>query len=151
MVFDGHCVATAICMAGLSAPDSIGGVRLLPLLDDPALDVRRSLSIMNFWKPESTHSLGVVTRKRKYFYWYSQKKNMLATEDLFDMEGVSFESTNAAFDGKNLDALNEVRQLCESHSYEINAKAINSHYRKFKDVFDRQQPWKANKKVPSRK
>ena len=76
---------------------------------------------------------------------------MLATEDLFDMEGVSFESTNAAFDGKNLDALNEVRQLCESHSYEINAKAINSHYRKFKDVFDRQQPWKANKKVPSRK
>jgi arylsulfatase A-like enzyme len=132
---------TVLDLAGLSVPDNIDGVSLKPLLDDPQSEVRKSLSLMNFWGPDSTHSFGVVTQQWKYLYWYSEEKGMTAQEELFDLGSDPSESVNAADNDEQLPQLNKMRELYESHLYEINEKAINEKYRKYKDLFDRKQTW----------
>jgi arylsulfatase A-like enzyme len=138
---------TMLAMAGLPVPKGIDGVSLVPLLDDPKSEVRESLSLMNFWGPETTHSFGVVTRKWKYLYWYSQENGMVATEELFDMHSVRNELTNAAGDDEYQDDLNKMRALYETHLYEIKEKAISPNYLKYKDLFDRKQPWESKSKL----
>lgn len=132
---------TMLALAGLPVPQGIDGVSLVPLLNDPGSDVRESLSLMNFWGPETTHSFGVVTKKWKYLYWYSQENEMAATEELFDLVSDHSELVNAANDENHADALKLMRSLYETKLYEINDKAINQGYRKYNVLFDRKQPW----------
>ena len=138
---------TMLAMAGLESPPGIDGVNLAPLLDDVNLDVRQSLSLMNFWGPDTTHSFGVVTKKWKYLYWYSQEDEMIATEELFDMQSDRNESVNSAGDDKFLDELNRMRGIYEQHLYEIKEKAINPKYLKYKDLFDRKQTWETKSEI----
>jgi len=138
---------TMLALGNVEAPANIDGVSLLPLLDNPETDVRESLSIMNCWGPDTTHSFGVVTKKWKYLYWYSQENNMVATEELFDMASDQSELTNAAADDKNLPELNRMRELYDRHVYEIKDNAINETYRKFNSLFDRKQPWETKKQI----
>jgi arylsulfatase A-like enzyme len=137
---------TILELAGIKPPKNIDGVSLLPLLREPSTEVRKSLPIMNFWGPRTTHFFGVVTKKWKYLYWYSQEDSMSATEELFDMQGDRFESVNAAQDDKHLSDLNSMRDIYEKRLYEINDNAINDEFRTYKTLFDRKQPWDA--KVP---
>jgi hypothetical protein len=104
---------------------------------------------MNVWGPDTTHSFGVVTRKWKYLYWYSQENGMLATEELFDMQGDRSELTNASADEENLSELNRMRELYDQHVYEIKDKAINPSYRKFNTLFDRKQTWETKERLLS--
>ncbi len=134
---------TLLDLAGLPVPEDIDGVSLKPLLNDPDTQVRESLSLMNFWGPATTHSFGVITNKWKYLYWYSQEDNMVATEELFNMQSDRMESVNAANDDSNLDELNKMRALYEKHLYEIKEKAINDKYRQYSDLFDRKQTWES--------
>ncbi|MGI9494436.1 MAG: sulfatase family protein [Mariniblastus sp.] len=138
---------TMLQLAGLEAPENIDGVSLAPLLQSPTKPVRESLSLMNFWGPKTAHSFGVVTNSWKYLYWYSQEDDMLATEELFDMNLDADELANAAFDDSNLDALNKMRKLYDQHLYEINEKAIRPVYREYKDLFDRKQTWTDKKEI----
>ena len=142
---------TMLAMAGLPVPKGIDGVSLVPLLVDPKSDVRESLSLMNFWGPATTHSFGVVTKKWKYLYWYSQENNMVATEELFDLKSDGNELTNAAGDEKNEAELNRMRSIYESHLYEIKEKAISPTYLKYKDLFDRKQTWESKSKLLNNK
>ena len=132
---------TMLELAGLTAPKNIDGISLVPLLQTPSKPVRKSLSIMNFWGPATTHSFGVVTNSWKYLYWYSQEKDMLATEELFDLNQDPGELKNAAYDDSNLETLNNMRKLYDKHLYEINEKAVRPVYRQYKDLFDRKQTW----------
>ena len=132
---------TMLELAGLDAPKNIDGVSLVPLLKSPTKPVRNSLSIMNFWGPATTHSFGVVTNSWKYLYWYSQENDMLATEELFDMNQDPGELKNAAYDDSNLETLNKMRKLYDEHLYEIKEKAVRPVYRQYKDLFDRKQTW----------
>ena len=138
---------TMLDLAGLPEPENIDGVSLTPLLEAPTKPVRESLSLMNFWGPDTAHSFGVVTNSWKYLYWYSQEDDMLATEELFDMNQDSNELTNAANDDSNLEALNKMRNLYDQHLYEINDNAVRPVYRKYKDLFDRKQTWESKKAI----
>jgi len=138
---------TMLDLAGLPEPENIDGVSLTPLLETPTKPVRESLSLMNFWGPDTAHSFGVVTNSWKYLYWYSQEDDMLATEELFDMNQDSNELTNAASDDANLEALNKMRNLYDQHLYEINDNAVRPVYRKYKDLFDRKQTWESKKAI----
>lgn len=142
---------TMLAIAGLPAPEGIDGVSLEPLLDDPESEVRDSLSLMNFWGPVSTHSFGVVTKKWKYLYWFSQENGMVATEELFDLQSDRNELTNEAGNNEHLNDLNKMRALYETHLYEIKEKAISPTYLKYKDLFDRKQPWDAKAQILSSK
>lgn len=138
---------TMLDLAGIPEPENIDGVSLTPLLEAPTKPVRESLSLMNFWGPDTAHSFGVVTNSWKYLYWYSQEDDMLATEELFDMNQDSNELTNAASDDSNLEALNKMRNLYDQHLYEINDNAVRPVYRKYKDLFDRKQTWTDKKGI----
>ena len=138
---------TMLEMAGLEKPTNIDGVSLLPLLDDPAAEVRKSLSLMNFWSKKACNSFGVVTKKWKYLYWYSHKNGMVATEEMFDMESDRSESANVAYDEENKATLDTMRELYDRHLYEIEQNAINDNYGKYKDLFDRRQLWDAKEKI----
>ena len=132
---------TMLEFAGLPEAEGIDGVSLVSLLQTPTKPVRESLSLMNFWGPKSAHSFGVVTNSWKYLYWYSQENDMLATEELFDLERDANELTNAAEDDSNLETLNKMRKLYDRNLYEINEKAVRPVYRKYKDLFDRKRTW----------
>ena len=131
---------TMLEMAGVNQPENVDGASLVPLLKQPDAEVRKSLPIMNFWGPESTHYFGVVTPKFKYLYWFSQENGMTASEELFDMRGDRLEATSLV-DDDHLDDLNEMRALYEKHRYEINDNAINDEYRIYNELFDRKIPW----------
>jgi len=132
---------TMLEFAGLPEAEGIDGVSLVSLLQTPTKPVRESLSLMNFWGPKSAHSFGVVTNSWKYLYWYSQENDMLATEELFDLERDANELINAAEDDSNLETLNKMRKLYDRNLYEINEKAVRPVYRKYKDLFDRKRTW----------
>ncbi len=138
---------TMLHFAGLSAPENIDGVSLVPLLQTPTKPVRESLSLMNFWGPKTAHSFGVVTNSWKYLYWYSQENDMSSTEELFDMNRDANELTNAALDESNLESLNKMRKLYDQHLYEINENAVRPVYRQYKDLFDRKQTWADKKEI----
>ena len=142
---------TMLEMAGLEPLTNIDGVSLVPLLDDPAAEVRKSLSLMNFWSNKSCNSFGVVTKKWKYLYWYSHEKGMIATEEMFDMGSDRSESANVAYDEQNKSQLDEMRELYDRHLYEIERNAINDNYGKYKDLFDRRQLWDVKEKILSEK
>lgn len=138
---------TILELCGLSPLEDIDGVSLVPLLTKPKTEVRKSLAIMNFWGPNSATSFGVVTKKWKYLYWYSQENGMTAAEEMFDMQSDRGESANVAFEDKNKSALSEMRTLYDRHLYDIERKAITPKYAKFKDLFDRRQLWDAKQKI----
>lgn len=138
---------TMLEMTGLEKLSNIDGVSLIPLLDDPAAEVRKSLSLMNFWNKKSCNSFGVVTKKWKYLYWYSHENGMVSTEEMFNMESDRAESANVAYDEDNKATLDTMRKLYDSHLYEIEQNAINDDYRKYKDLFDRRQLWDAKEKI----
>ena len=138
---------TMLEMAGLEKLSNIDGVSLVPLLDDPAAEVRKSLSLMNFWSQKSCNSFGVVTKKWKYVYWYSHENGMISTEELFDMVSDRAESANVAYEKENEATLNAMRELYDRHLYEIEQNSINEDYGKYKDLFDRRQLWDAKEKI----
>ncbi|MFK7768243.1 MAG: sulfatase [Mariniblastus sp.] len=141
---------TILEYAGVEPPKGIDGVSLVPVVADRNAEVRKSLAIMNFWGPKSANSFGVVTKKWKYIYWYSQENDMVATEELFDMGLDRSESVNVAgeeISDTNLAELNRMRELYDKHLYEVKDKAINSDYGKYKDLFDRKQSWESKKAI----
>ena len=138
---------TMLEMTGLEKPTNIDGVSLLPLLSDPTTEVRKSLSLMNFWSKKSCNSFAVVTKQWKYVYWYSHENGMVSTEELFDMKSDQAESANVAYQEENESALDAMQQLYDRHLYEIEQNAINDDYRKYKDLFDRRQLWDAKEKI----
>jgi len=138
---------TLLELAGLPAIQNIDGVSLAPLLDDPKAEVRKSVALMNFWSTKPTNSFAVVTKESKYIYWYSHENGMVATEEMFDMQSDRAESANIAFENGNEDQLEKMRTLYDRHLYELEQKAINSDYGKYKTLFDRKQLWDAKEKL----
>lgn len=142
--------ATILELAGADVPKNVDGKSLIPLLTEPKTEIRKSLSIMNFWGPETTHFFGVVTNSWKYVYWYSEEKGMKASEELFDMANDRLESKNFVDDKDSQDALNQMRGLYQNHLYEIRDQAINQDYGKYHVIFDRTQTWDAKKQLLSK-
>ena len=141
---------TILELAGADVPKNVDGKSLIPLLTEPKTEIRKSLSIMNFWGPETTHFFGVVTNSWKYVYWYSEEKGMKASEELFDMANDRLESKNFVDDKDSQDALNQMRGLYQNHLYEIRDQAINQDYGKYHVIFDRTQAWDAKKQLLSK-
>ncbi len=136
---------TMLKLAGLKPPRGIDGTSLLPLLANPSAEVRESLALMNFWGPATTHSLGVVTRKWKYLFWYSEEDGMVAAEELFDMSDERLELKNMAGDDAVLGDLKDMRALYDRHVARIGEQAISRAYRNYSDIFDRKQGWDRKK------
>lgn len=133
---------TMLAAAGVDAPENLDGVSLLPLLEDPELEVRDSLALMNFWGPEAVHSFAVVTRDWKYVLWNYAGKGMAPAEELYDMRRDKLELENAALNPEKRPQLAEMQKLYDREVEAIAEKSWRPAYQAYGERFKRGFDWK---------
>ena len=133
---------TMLELAGLPVPENMDGVSLLPLLEDPAQDVRESLALINVWGAQPTHSLTALTKDWKYTYWWYAGDGMEPVEELFctardplEMRALSGLPQYAG----DLETMRGIYDVLLGH-WKQNAVPYND-YQRFGTLFDRTISW----------
>lgn len=132
---------TILELAGLPIPGNVDGVSLVPLLKDPAQDLREQLAFINVFGPDATKSLTVVTKDVKYTYWWYGNDEMEPTEELFHIGKDPLEMTNLATNPEAASLLNVMRKKYDSELSQWKTEAIpGSRYQTYPALFDRSIP-----------
>ncbi|WP_146599224.1 sulfatase family protein [Novipirellula aureliae] len=133
---------TILELAGLPIPDNMDGVSLLPLLNDPAADVREQMAFMNVFGNGANTALTVLTKDLKYTYWWYGDSTMQPTEELFHLTKDPMEMTNMATNPEAAPILEAMRKKydAELDSWKQEAVPYNN-YQQFAELFDRTVPW----------
>jgi len=133
---------TILNLAGVTVPNGLSGRSLLPVYDNPEATIHHSLPLINVWGPKELHSLGVVTKKRKYIFWSYAEGEFQPTEELYDLGSDPLELKNLAADASQTVALKEMRSVYDQHiaAWKVLAVPYNN-YQKFATIFDRTVPW----------
>jgi len=133
---------TILNLAGVPIPNGLSGRSLLPLYDNPETAIHHSLPLINVWGPKEVHSLGVVTKERKYIFWSYAEGEFQPTEELYDLDSDPLELKNLAADASQTVALQEMRTVYDQHiaAWKVLAVPYNN-YQKFATIFDRSVPW----------
>ena len=142
--------ATILDIAGVDIPAIYDGKSLLPVLDNPKKPVRESLPITQVWGPDSTHCFSVIDQEYKYIYWYyeDEKKDLKATEELFDLKNDRYELVNLAGDSKYSATLKEMRTKYDKQLAHWKSQAVKYNgYEKYAILFDRTIPWEVKEKT----
>lgn len=132
---------TVLALAGLEAPASMDGRSLLPLLDDPASNLRESLLLINVWGDAPTHSLAVVTEDYKYIHWpYAQQ--MEPREELYHLAQDRHEMKNLARSSQHGDALRRMRELHDEALSKWKSECVQTGgYSQYAAIFNRSLSW----------
>ncbi|MEP6673294.1 MAG: sulfatase [Chthoniobacter sp.] len=134
--------ATIFALSDVPAPAGIDGKNLLPLLTNPAGQVREFLPLFNFWGIPTAQSLAVVTREWKYIYWYSASDGMKPTDELFHLGNDRLEMANVANDPHYAKDLAVMQKAYDTELAEIASKVVTGHgYEAYPKLFDRSLPW----------
>ena len=135
---------TLLELAGLPVPETMDGMSLLPLLDDPENGAtHEALPLINVWGPASVHSFGVVTRDWKYIYWPWAEGDLEATDELYHLEEDRLELVNYIDDTSKKEILQEMRQKYDDAVNHWKSEAVEFHdYQRFGTLFDRNLSWK---------
>lgn len=129
---------TLLELAGLPVPEGIDGRSLLPLYDDPSVEIREQLPLINVWGPEEVHSLGVVTRDYKYVNWPYDEGGFERTEELFFLREDPGELRNVRTDPAHSSALEDMRKRYDAEVKAWKEKAVPYHdYERFGSWFER--------------
>lgn len=128
--------ASILELAGLPKPETMDGVSLLPLLQNPQTDVREQLAFINVWGPKATHSMTALTKRWKYTYWGYQDKDMKASEDLFDLGRDPLEMKNLASNPEYAAKLKSMRAQYDAQLAAWSQSAIGK-YKAFDSSFAR--------------
>ncbi|WP_390895585.1 sulfatase family protein [Stieleria tagensis] len=132
---------TILELAGVSAPQSMDGVSLLPLLNDPAADVREQLAFINVWGALPTKSLTCLTKEWKYTYWWYGDAEMEPTEELFHLKTDPLEMKNLSRDLESGDVLNTLRSKYDEQLERWKQQAVSyNDYQQYGVLFDRTIP-----------
>lgn len=132
---------TIMELAGIKPPENVDGSSLLPLLKDQAETVHDHLAIMNCWGPQQTHTLGVLTDRFKYIYWYFDDKDMDPAEELYDLKNDRGELKNTVKDVEKSSVLKTMRAHYDSYVSHIGESAQRDAYKAYSTLFDRNQSW----------
>lgn len=142
---------TFLELAGVPIPGNVDGKSLVPLLKNPGMKSRKSLSLMNCWGPEPVQSFAVVTDRYKYIYWYFDDDTCDPSEELYDLQEDRLEMTNLAANDGKASVLEEMRALYDSSVGHIGASAERGNYAKYSVIFDRTTPWDKKRPLLPRK
>ena len=132
---------TFLDLAGVPIPEKVDGRSLVPLLKNPEMKSRESLSLMNCWGPEPAQSFAVVTDRYKYIHWYFDDDTCDPGEEFYDLKEDRLEMTNLAAGEDHAEILDELRNLYDSAVEHIGKSAERKNYRKYAVLFDRHTPW----------
>ena len=143
---------TILELAGTEVPNGLSGQSLIRLYDDPEAATHQSLPLINVWGPKEVHSLGVVTKERKYIFWSYAEGDFEPAEELYDLDNDPLELKNLAADASQAAALQEMRTVYDQHvaAWKVLAVPYNN-YQKFATIFDRTVPWPQKRPLVMRK
>jgi len=136
---------TLLELAGISAPNEMDGVSMIPILADKKAEVRNELALMNCWGPHATQSLGVHDGRYKYIYWYYGGHGMTPAEELYDLSEDRLEMFNVAKAAEHQEALMKMRGLYDQRVKHLAAN-VRGKYTDYATLFDRNASWE--KKAP---
>lgn len=135
--------ATILDLSGIEIPSVYDGTSLLPLVNDPGTQVRKSLPIIQAWGPEATQCLTVMDEQHKYIYWYFEDaaKDLHATEELFDLEKDPYELVNQSENPEYQDQLSRMRMLYDQQLDHWKSEGVRHNgYEAYGDLFARTLP-----------
>ena len=133
---------TILALAGLPIPENMDGVSLLPLLDQPELDVREQISFINVFGSDATQCLTTITKDLKYTYWWYGDANMKPTEELFNLKNDALEMVNLAENPDASELLQVMRSKYDEQLRHWKENAVSDHnYSQYSTIFDRSVPW----------
>ncbi len=129
---------TILELAGISIPENMDGVSLLPLLKNPESDVREQLSFINVFGNVATHSLTTITKEWKYTYWWYGDDKMKSTEELFHLKEDPTEMVNLAVNPEASQVLDEMRVKYDQQLQHWKNEAVAyNNYTQYGTIFDR--------------
>ena len=132
---------TIIELAGLPVPENMDGESLLPALEDPDVDFREALPVIQAWGSAPNLAFSLVTEEWKYIYWYFGD-NMDPAEELFDLRNDPYEMKNMVAEESAKKVLEDMRKLYDSEIQRWKDEAVTTgHYKEFGTLFDRHVPW----------
>ena len=133
---------TILALAGLPIPENMDGRSLLPLLENPELDIHEQMSFINVWGPLATQSLSVLTKELKYTYWWYSDDTMSPFEELYHLAQDPLEMTNLASSPDAAGVLNSMRAKYDKEMARWKAQAVPyNDYKRYGVLFDRTIPW----------
>lgn len=137
---------TILALAGLPIPENMDGRSLLPLLENPELDIHEQMSFINVWGPAATQSLSVFTKELKYTYWWYSDDTMKPFEELYHLTKDPLEMKNLAHDSEGASALAKMRGKYDAALERWKQQAVEyNNYQKYGALFDRTLPWDQKK------
>jgi arylsulfatase A-like enzyme len=115
------------------------GKSLVPLLGDPAEDIRDHMAFINVWGDEPTRCLSALTKQWKYTYWWYSGQGMEPVEELFDTENDPLELVNLAGDPQYATELEQMRSKYDNELASWKAQAVPyNDYQRYGTDFERQ-------------
>ncbi len=148
----GNCdfAPTMLRLAGLPIPENIDGRDLMKLYREPTAEIHTALPLINVWGHSATHALSIVTKTRKYIYWYytDEDQNMKPVEELFQLDKDPLEMENLASNPEMQPVLEQMRQHYDSQLRNwVDQSVSYNGYKEFGTLFDRNVEWEAKSKI----
>jgi arylsulfatase A-like enzyme len=137
---------TILELAGLSVPENMDGVSLLPLLKNPASDVREKMAFINAWGRVPTQCLTVLTKELKYTYWWYGDAQMKPVEELYQLTKDPLEMNNLANNPEAEPMLKAMRVKYDAELVRWKDQAVeHNNYQQYGSLFDRSISWDQKK------
>mgnify|MGYP001825400457 CR=1 FL=1 len=139
---------TLLELAGLPVPENMDGKSLVPLLANPAGDIRDHMVLINVWGETATHCLTTLTQKSKYTYWWYGGDGMTPAEELFDTANDPLELKNLANNPEHSVTLKRMRKKYDAELAVWKKQAVPyNDYQRYGTLFDRNTAWSAKEKM----
>jgi len=136
--------ATILDLAGVPIPESYDGRSLKPVLDNPRQSIRNYLPHFQLWGPEATRCMSIITATQKYIFWYYQDhaRQLIPTEELYDLKKDPFEMKNILLDPAYKESLAALRGQYDLEIERWRNQGVKYHeYSEYEVLLDRKIGW----------
>jgi arylsulfatase A-like enzyme len=133
---------TILRLAGLPVPENMDGTDLMPIYDDPTVDIHETIALINVWGNPATHALAVVTKDMKYIHWPYAAEGFEATDELYHLSKDPYELVNQAYNPEFAAAIKQMRQRYDGQLMNWSNEAVGyNKYKRYSTAFDRNIAW----------
>jgi arylsulfatase A-like enzyme len=118
------------------------GTDLMPIYDDPTVDIHETIALINVWGNPATHALAVVTKDMKYIHWPYAAEGFEATDELYHLSKDPHELVNQADNPEFAAAIKQMRQRYDGQLTNWSNEAVSyNKYKSYSTAFDRNIVW----------